>query len=123
MLGDAPLWLCQSQSTSHFSAHHCVTTTQETEMPSSARTAATVADLMRKWRRLLEINTTEAGERLGLSSRSIEDIEQGRTRAGDELTRLGLEGLIHDASHEAECREAALAALREKKSKNRKKTP
>jgi predicted transcriptional regulator len=95
-------------------------------MPSSARTAATeptVAELMRKWRRLLEINTTEAGRQLGLSPRSIEDIEQGRSRVGDELTRLALDALIHDAAHDAECRSAALALLREKKSKNRKKTP
>jgi predicted transcriptional regulator len=77
---------------------------------------------MRKWRRLLEINTAEAGRQLGLSPRSIEDIEQGRTRDGDELTRLGLQALIRDASHEAECRDAALAAVREKQLKNRKKT-
>lgn len=95
-------------------------------MPSSARTAATgpsVADLMRKWRRLADINTTEAGKRLDLSPRSIEDIEQGRSRVDDVLTRLALEALVHDAAHEAECREAALAALRGKKSTKRKKTP
>lgn len=92
-------------------------------MPSSARTAATeptVAHLMRKWRRLADINTAEAGKRLGLSPRSIEDIEQGRSRVGDVLTRLGLDALIHDAAHDAECRSAALALLAEKKSKKRK---
>lgn len=80
---------------------------------------------MRKWRRLLEINTAEAGKQLGLSPRSIEDIEQGRSRDGDVLTRVALDALIHDAAHDAECREAALALVREreKKSKNRKNTP
>lgn len=38
----------------------------------------TVADLMRAWRRAAGL-TTAAGERLGLSARTIEDIEQGRT--------------------------------------------
>lgn len=54
----------------------------------------TVASLMRSWRALLGINTVEAGKRLGLSSRTIEDIEQGRTRQTDELTRRGLLHLI-----------------------------
>ena len=75
------------------------------------------AALMREWRRLLEINTTEAGERLGLGSRAIEDIEQGRRREGDELTRIALQSLIHDAQHEAECRRAAMAAVNEKNRK------
>jgi predicted transcriptional regulator len=95
-------------------------------MPSSARKAATepsVADLMRKWRRLLEINTAEAGKQLGLSPRSIEDIEQGRSRVGDVLTRIALDALIHDAAHDAECRSAALALLAEKKRTKRKNAP
>lgn len=85
----------------------------------------TNADLMRLWRRLADINTTEAGKCLGLSPRSIEDIEQGRSRVDDVLTRLGLDALIHDAAHERDCREAALAAIaeREKKPRPRKKTP
>lgn len=58
---------------------------------------ATVADLMRRWRTIAGINTAAAGERLRLSPRSIEDIEQGRRRADDELSRLGLEKLIEDA--------------------------
>lgn len=61
------------------------------------RQPASVADLMRQWRRLAEINTAAAGERLGLSARAIEDIEQGRRREGDELSRLGLKKLIEDA--------------------------
>jgi predicted transcriptional regulator len=92
--------------------------------PAMAR-EKTNAELMRLWRRLLEINTAEAGKHLGLSPRSIEDIEQGRSRVGDVLTRLGLDALIHDAAHERDCREAALASIaeREKKSRTRKKTP
>lgn len=55
-----------------------------------------VADLMREWRKLASINTAAAGERLRLSSRAIEDIEQGRRRADDELTRIALKKLIDD---------------------------
>jgi predicted transcriptional regulator len=83
----------------------------------------TVAELMRTWRRLLDINTAEAGRQLGLSSRSIEDIEQGRTRVGDVLSRLALEALVHDAAHTSECRSAALAQVAEKKRTKPKKTP
>jgi predicted transcriptional regulator len=54
------------------------------------------ADLMREWRALAGVNAAAAGERLGLSGRAIEDIEQGRRRDGDELTRLGLLRLIDD---------------------------
>jgi len=81
------------------------------------------AELMKKWRRLLEINTAEAGARLEMSPRAIEDIEQSRRRDGDVLTRIALESLIYDAGHEAETKSAALAAVaeRENKSKNRKK--
>lgn len=56
----------------------------------------TVADLMREWRKLAGLNTAAAGERLGLSARAIEDIEQGRRRADDQLSRLGLKKLIED---------------------------
>jgi len=56
-----------------------------------------VADLMREWRKLAGLNTAGAGEHLGLSSRAIEDIEQGRRRADDELTRIALKKLISDA--------------------------
>jgi predicted transcriptional regulator len=76
----------------------------------------TNAELMRLWRRLMDYNTSRAGEALEMSSRAVEDIEQGRRRADDALTRIALEALIHDASHEAECREAALASVREKRS-------
>lgn len=79
------------------------------------------AELMKQWRRLLEINTAEAGKRLEMSPRAIEDIEQGRRRDGDVLTRIALESLIHDAGHEAECKSAALAALSERGNKSKKK--
>jgi DNA-binding XRE family transcriptional regulator len=65
-------------------------------MPVPKR-AATVADLMREWRRLAGLNTAAAGERLGLSPRAIEDIEQGRRRADDVLTGIALKKLIEDA--------------------------
>jgi hypothetical protein len=52
---------------------------------------------MREWRGLAGLNTAQAGERLGLSSRSIEDIEQGRRRADDRLTEIALRKLIEDA--------------------------
>ena len=57
-----------------------------------------VADMMREWRALAGMNTSAAGDRLGLSGRAIEDIEQSRRRDGDELTRLGLLRLINDES-------------------------
>ena len=54
-------------------------------------------DLMREWRTLAGLNATEAGARLGLSGRAIEDIEQGRRRVDDELARIALNKLIDDA--------------------------
>ncbi len=60
-----------------------------------------VAALMRQWRRAADLNTSEAGARLGLSARNIENIEQGRRRAGDELTRIALEALIAQLDDEA----------------------
>lgn len=76
------------------------------------------AELMRQWRQLLEINTAEAGKRLEMSHRAIEDIEQGRRRADDALTRIALESLIYDAGHEAEVKSAALAAVAEREKKS-----
>ncbi len=55
------------------------------------------ADLMREWRRAAALTTADAGERLGLSRRTIEDIELGRSRADDVLTRIALKKLIEDA--------------------------
>ena len=88
----------------------------------------TIAELMRKWRTVAGHNTQSAGAELGLSSRSIEDIEQGRTRVDDVMTRHGLEAMIAQAKphrmQDACQRDAALVAVkaREKKSATRKKT-
>mgnify|MGYP000216909943 CR=1 FL=1 len=80
-----------------------------------------VAELMREWRRLTGLNTAAAGEELGVSSRTIEDIEQGRTRVDDVLTRYGLEALIAQAKlhsgHDRQQREAALVAVAERPKK------
>lgn len=62
-----------------------------------SRSEKPVADLMREWRAAAGLSTAQAGERVGLSRRTIEDIEQGRVRANDELTRLGLFFLIKNA--------------------------
>ena len=55
------------------------------------------ADLMREWRKLAGLNTARAGDRLNMSARAIEDIEQGRRRADDKLTEIALKKLIEDA--------------------------
>lgn len=57
----------------------------------------TNATLMRRWRTIAGLTTTEAGARLNLSPRTIEDIEQGRRRAEDVLTEIALSKLIEDA--------------------------
>jgi DNA-binding XRE family transcriptional regulator len=64
---------------------------------SEAMPGASVAELMKEWRNVARLNTTQAGEHLGLSSRTIEDIEQGRSRAGDVLAQYGLYYLIIEA--------------------------
>jgi transcriptional regulator with XRE-family HTH domain len=56
----------------------------------------TVADLMKAWRAAAGLSTAAAGERLKLSARAIEDIEQGRRRADDELARIALKKLLDD---------------------------
>ena len=53
-----------------------------------------ISDLMHQLRTMWGVNTKEAGERLGLSGRAVEDIEQGRRRADDEITRIALVSLI-----------------------------
>lgn len=55
------------------------------------------AYLMREWRTITGLSASDAGARLGLSGRTIEDIEQGRSRAGDVLAQLGLQKLIEEA--------------------------
>ena len=61
------------------------------------RAQKSVADLMRTWRADAGLSTAEAGERVGLSRRTIEDIEQGRIRVDDELTRAGLKYFLENA--------------------------
>lgn len=56
-----------------------------------------VADLMRAWRAAAGLSTEDAGKRLNLSRRTIEDIELGRSRAEDVLARIALKKLIEDA--------------------------
>ena len=58
---------------------------------------ATVADLMREWRRVAGLSREQAGDALGLGAAAIRDIEQGLRRDGDRLTELGLKKLIEDA--------------------------
>lgn len=72
---------------------------------------------MKKWRKLLKINTAEAGKRLEMSARTVEDIEQGRARSDDVLTRIALEQLVYEAAHEADVKSAALAAVAERERK------
>jgi ribosome-binding protein aMBF1 (putative translation factor) len=57
-----------------------------------------VADLMRSWRSAAGLSTEDAGKRLNLSRRTIEDIELGRSRADDMLARIALNKLIEDAN-------------------------
>lgn len=56
----------------------------------------TVAELMKAWRAKAGLNTAAAGERLNLSPRAIEDIEQGRRRVDDELARIALKKLLDE---------------------------
>lgn len=80
-----------------------------------------VAELMRKWRTLMDYNTDRAGEFFGLSGRAIEDIEQGRRRAGDRLTTIALQSLMQDAAESYEHRSSALAAVAERERKTTKR--
>lgn len=61
------------------------------------RKARPVSELMREWRTVAGLSTSEAGERIGLSGRTVEQIEQGRRRDGDVLTALALQALIAEA--------------------------
>ncbi len=61
------------------------------------RPEKSVADLMREWRAVAGLTTAQAGERVGLSRRTIEDVEQGRIRVNDELTRAGLKYFLENA--------------------------
>lgn len=63
-------------------------------MPMPEAQKRTVASLMKEVRQRYKLSTIQAGKLLGLSSRTIEDIEQGRRREDDTLTRIALECLI-----------------------------
>jgi len=60
----------------------------------------TVARLLRRWRTLMAYSTAQAGAVFRLSARTIEDIEQGRRRAGDQLTAIALQSLIDKKTHD-----------------------
>lgn len=51
------------------------------------------ADRMRQFRQRFGLNTEAAGRVLGLTSRAIEDIEQGRRRDGDRVLMLALKNI------------------------------
>lgn len=53
----------------------------------------TNAARLREFRRRFDLNTEAAGRVLGLSSRAIEDIEQGRRRVGDRVLELALKNI------------------------------
>jgi len=53
----------------------------------------TNAERMRDFRRRFDLNTEAAGRVLGLSSRAIEDIEQGRRRVDDRVLVLALKNI------------------------------
>lgn len=51
------------------------------------------AERMRDFRNIFGLNTKAAGRVLGLSSRTIEDIEQGRRCVGDRVLELALKNI------------------------------
>lgn len=51
-----------------------------------------LAELLRQWRVGMGYSTTQAGEALGMSPRTIEGIEQGRPFRYEKMLRLVLEG-------------------------------
>ncbi len=59
----------------------------------------TNADRMKAFRKLHDLNTEAAGRVLGLTSRSIEDIEQGRRRADDRVLELAIKNIKEDDIH------------------------
>lgn len=61
----------------------------------------TLAEQLRAWRRTAGLSTKEAGERLGISPRTIEGIEQGRPFRYERVLRLAIELLKQRPSSEA----------------------
>jgi DNA-binding XRE family transcriptional regulator len=52
---------------------------------------------MREWRAAAGLSRSEAGSLLNLASKTIRDIEQGRSRADDVLAKIALKKMIEDA--------------------------
>jgi len=57
------------------------------------RSEPSLSDLMRAWRAARGLNTAETGQRLGMSPRTIEGIEQGRAFRYEKILRLALKAL------------------------------
>jgi len=55
------------------------------------------ADLMREWRALAGFTAKQAGLRLHVSERTIENIEQSRRREHDVFVRIALEKLTQSS--------------------------
>ena len=53
-----------------------------------------IADLMREWRRLAGMSRADAAAMLRMAPGTLRDIEQGISRADDELARIALDALI-----------------------------
>lgn len=59
--------------------------------PRPVNTRIPLADLLKSWRQAKNMNTTQAGEMLGLSPRTVEGIEQGRDFRFEKLLRKFIE--------------------------------
>lgn len=55
-----------------------------------AREAAELAEIVKKWRSAADLTTSRAGQILGLSGRTIENIEQGRGFGHSKLLILAI---------------------------------
>lgn len=62
-----------------------------------SRAPQTVADLMRAWRTAAGLSRAEAAARLKMAPGTLRDIEQGLSRADDEMARIALKKLVEDA--------------------------
>lgn len=51
----------------------------------------TLAETLKRWRIAQGFNTLQAGEALGMSARTIEGIEQGRSFRYEKMLRLALD--------------------------------
>ncbi|MCA1404628.1 helix-turn-helix domain-containing protein [Ensifer sp. IC3342] len=53
----------------------------------------TLAETVKAWRERADISAREAAEKLGMSRRTLEHIEQGRPYSNERLLRLAIEAL------------------------------